>query len=341
MGTRVTIKDIAKEAGMSVTAVSQVLNNRPIRISDEKRELIKQIAAQKHYAPNEIARSLVTRQAQKSQTLGLIVPNLENQHYAQLAMEIEDICRFYGYSVFIASCHNRTQDYLRLLNVFIHRGVDGLFLVPMSSMRNDSELMRELTAMDLPTVQVSYALDELPHDYIRVDEEKGAYDAVMHLIKLGHAKIGCLVNSYDDKHSEGVVKGYMDAHEHKKLELNARFVQGSTDDFPSAKRAALRMIETGVSAVYASSEILTLALLAVMGEKHLRVGEDISIIGCDLGSLADLLSPAITSVESTTKPLAKHSFEMLRRRIDQLTSPRMIETVVPELCKRQSVAKIK
>ena len=112
MGNKVTLKQIAQEVGLSPSSVSLVLNNRPCRISEENRKRIKEVAAQNHYVPNQIARSLVMRE---SRTLGLIVPNIESRFFASLAGSLEKRCREDGYALFITSSGGSAEDDLELL----------------------------------------------------------------------------------------------------------------------------------------------------------------------------------------------------------------------------------
>ncbi|MBM6700676.1 LacI family DNA-binding transcriptional regulator, partial [Bifidobacterium pullorum subsp. saeculare] len=126
MAKKVTLKQIAHEVGLSPASVSLVLNNRPCRISEENRRRIKEVAAREHYIPNQIARSLVTRQ---SKTLGLIVPNIESRFFSSLAKNLEQRCRAEGYALFITNSDGIPENDVELLNLLVTRGVDGLFLV--------------------------------------------------------------------------------------------------------------------------------------------------------------------------------------------------------------------
>ena len=120
MANKVTLKQIAQEVGLSPSSVSLVLNNRPCRISEENRKLIKEVAARNHYVPNQIARSLVMRE---SRTLGLIVPNIESRFFASLAGSLEKRCREDGYALFITSSGGSADDDLELLRQLRSKGM--------------------------------------------------------------------------------------------------------------------------------------------------------------------------------------------------------------------------
>ena len=127
MAYRATLKDVAAAAGVSVTTVSLVLNNRPARVSEEKRKAIADAAKKLNYVPNQSARSLVTKQ---SQLVALIVPDIENLFFAALAKCVEDECAAQGYSLIVANSDDSRVTEHELLQRLPARGVDGVMLIP-------------------------------------------------------------------------------------------------------------------------------------------------------------------------------------------------------------------
>ena len=126
MTGKVTLRDIARDVGLSTTAVSLVLNDRPCKISEESRRRIKEAARRKGYIPNQIARSLVTR---RSQTIGLIIPNIESRFFSSLARRLELGCRERGYVLLITNSDDAAENDAGLARLLVNRGVDGLFVV--------------------------------------------------------------------------------------------------------------------------------------------------------------------------------------------------------------------
>ena len=126
MAAKVTLRDIAREVGLSTTAVSLVLNDRPCKISEESRRRIKEVARRKRYIPNQIARSLVTR---RSQTIGLVVPNIESRFFSSLARRLELGCRERGYVLLITNSDDSADNDAALVRLLANRGVDGIFVV--------------------------------------------------------------------------------------------------------------------------------------------------------------------------------------------------------------------
>ena len=192
MATKVTLKEIAQEVGLSPSAVSLVLNDRPCRISDENRRRIKEVAARKRYVPNQIARSLVMQQ---SRTLGLIVPNIMSRFFSSFARNLEVRCRERGYALFIMNSDGKTENDADLVRLLINRGVDGIFLVAAEEVSPDPLLMEQLEAGIVPVVMVDRSIENAPGDKVRFDSELGGYLATKHLLDEGHRRIACVVNT--------------------------------------------------------------------------------------------------------------------------------------------------
>ena len=170
MATKVTLKEIAQEVGLSPSAVSLVLNDRPCRISDENRRRIKEVAARKRYVPNQIARSLVMQQ---SRTLGLIVPNIMSRFFSSFARNLEVRCRERGYALFIMNSDGKTENDADLVRLLINRGVDGIFLVAAEEVSPDPLLTEQLEAGIVPVVMVDRSIENAPGDKVRFDSELG------------------------------------------------------------------------------------------------------------------------------------------------------------------------
>ena len=137
MSGKVTLKDIANEVGLSPTSVSLVLNDRPCKVSAANKTRIKEVARRKRYVPNQIARSLVM---QRTDTLGLIVPNIESRFFSSLASSLERRCREHGYALFITNSESTESD-SELVRLLMNRGVDGLFIVVSDELTSDAGLV--------------------------------------------------------------------------------------------------------------------------------------------------------------------------------------------------------
>ena len=274
---KVTLKEIAREAGLSVSTVSLVLNNRPCRVSDENRRRIKAIAAAKRYVPNQIARSLVM---QRSGTLGLIVPNIESRFFSSLAKNLEQRCRARGYALFITTSDDLASQDIELISTLVTRGVEGLFIVMGNQREGGEELPERIAECPVPYVMIDRVLDELACDRVLFDNELGGYLATRHLLEHGHRRIACIVNASRPRRAGGASTGTA-AHS---TSLAWRLTRGSsltrTTTFPRRTRRRPRARDGRDRGVRKLGHI-ALGLLKRLYECGRRVPRDYSVVSYD------------------------------------------------------------
>lgn len=339
MANKVTLKQIAQEVGLSPSSVSLVLNNRPCRISEENRKLIKEVAARNHYVPNQIARSLVMRE---SRTLGLIVPNIESRFFASLAGSLEKRCREDGYALFITSSGGSADDDLELLRQLVTRGVDGVFLVVGDEFSDDRALREEVSHLPIPAVMVDRAIEGLECDKVMFDHEMGGYMATRYLIEQGHRRIACLVNARRSNTGRKRLAGYERALREVGLPIDARL------EFESEYyiRAPTRPREAGArqpdaTAVFASSDNIALGLLKRLHEMGKSIPGDISVVSYDNSAADVLFEPALTAIEQDPGVLAEHAFGCMSKRLAGRGGRRAEEVVLePALIVKDSVLEL-
>ena len=187
MAYRATLKDVAAAAGVSVTTVSLVLNNRPARVSEEKRKAIADAAKKLNYVPNQSARSLVTKQ---SQLVALIVPDIENLFFAALAKCVEDECAAQGYSLIVANSDDSRAAEHELLQRLPARGVDGVMLIPARESCVGSaveQLCEDVALVSCPVVLIDRLTQCGWCDAVGFDNYLGGRLAAQYLLALSPA----------------------------------------------------------------------------------------------------------------------------------------------------------
>ena len=189
----ITIKDIAKIAGVSKTTVSRALNNQG-RISQDTREKILQIAKETNYRHNKIATSL---RSNKSMVIGLIFPGFMAGHfYSEIFHGIESYCTKKGFGVLTGCSDGVAQKEEKIIELLQERRVDGIIIAPTSGINLD--YYQQFKNERLPFIFIDKYLPEIEAARIIVDNKKGAYLAVKHLIEKGHKKIALLRNDFRD-----------------------------------------------------------------------------------------------------------------------------------------------
>lgn len=344
LSQKVTLKDIAREAGLSESAVSQVLNNRPCRLSEESKERIRNTAQRLNYRVNQVARGLATR---RSETIGLIVPDIENPFFSSLAKHLEACCRTVGYGLFITNSDDCSDHDCEQLSRLDARGVDGIVFVPSNEILDEEgdaaapdgpRLLATLEALSVPYVMVDRVIDSAECDKIFVDNEWGAHQAVSYLLDRGHTRIGCLANTVRSQNGRLRLAGYRNALEERGIEMDPRLIRECNYRCESGYRMVEGLLREGVSAIFSTSDLVTAGVMGRLAELGMRVPDDVSLMSFDRNEASGFFLPGIASVRQDVGELATRSFGLLMRRIEGYAGPSELSIVEPELIAGASVA---
>lgn len=312
---KVTLKDIAQACEVSVAAVSLVLNGRPVRVSPKKRQLILDKARELNYVPNQIARSLVT---QRSDTLGLIVPNIESRFFSSLAKRLERLCREAGYALLITNSDDVATNDADLVRLLLNRGADGLFMVVASELNADPNLISILENCPVPYVMVDRHIEGLSADVVRFDNVEGGYIATKHLIDAGHSRIAILANPKANTGLERV-RGYKKALAEAGISFSDELVIASDYYIDAAYIAADELVKSEATAVVATSDNIALGALRRLLELGIRVPEDISLVSYDNSAADALFELSLTSIEQNVDKLAQRAMSCMQERLQEIS----------------------
>lgn len=311
---KVTIKDIAKEAGVSTAAVSLILNNRPCRITEEKKQLVRDKAKKLNYVVNQAAKSLATR---KSHMLALILPDIENTFFSSLAKQIENRCRKKGYSLIIASSDDQASNDQKLLQILESRGVDGIFLIMSNeSFESPQELIKELNLRTMPYVMLDRTYRELDCSRVRFDHEQGGYLAARYLLEQGHQKIGCIYK--DDKTGNGRSRldGYLRALKEFHVPVKQEYLKQGDYRLESGYQAAEQLLKTDITAVFICNDMMTLGFLKKLYDENMQVPQDYSVVSYDDSLQNYLLGVELTTVAQDIVTLAEQACQMMFNKLE-------------------------
>jgi LacI family transcriptional regulator len=291
----VSIKDIANEVGVSTTTVSFVLNGKAKekRISEDLKNEILKIASRLNYRPNQIARGLRTGQ---THTLGLIVEDISNPFFANLAKVVEEEADKFGYTVMFCCTENSESKASNLINMLNHRQMDGFIITPTPGMEED--IMR-LTEQKKPLVLIDRYFPDLDSSYVTVDNYKGAYEATRYLVGKGYKRVGLVTIESSQVQMQKRLEGYYGA-------LKDHGVQPSEDlvlrlPYDLDKSTAVSLISKYISSHKPDSLFFTTNYLGVFGLESLRVSGiripgEMGMICFDDNDLFRLGSPSVTVV---------------------------------------------
>lgn len=362
---RATLKDIARKAGVSSTAVSLVLNNKPNRFTEETRDLIRSIAEDMHYLPNQTARSLAT---QSSSLLALIIPDIENLFFASLAKHMENECRRQGYSLLIVDTSEDVNEQSSAISRVTQLGIDGLFIVPtFGTAEYNAQLLDELASTHVPVVfidripeQINQGVADRKWRALAYDHSVGGRLAAQHLIRSGHTKIGVIgpvkrhaLDSGNNSADNSVETTADNSVNHSARfeafldELAAHNIVPQDDwiidggfSLAQGYNFADNLLHAGVSAVFCGNDLIAVGFLRRAREQGYAVPADISLIGYDDVMGAFGLDFELTTIRQDVEQLAKRSCEMMLDAAYVDSGQGNVVLLKPELSEGYSVAKV-
>lgn len=333
---KVTVKDVSKVAGVSSATASRVLGNYGY-VSEETRTLVLEAARKLGYRPHSLAKSLVTGE---TKTVGFVVGDIENPFFASLAKWVNALLGLQGYTLMVYTTDESVDEEIRGVDSLIAKQVDGLIIAP-ASVKDYDHIVAAQNA-GVAVVAIDRPLYNLPIDSVVVDNTRGMYEAVQHLIRLGHRKIGFLSDSLDISSNQERLAGYRQAHEDAKLPSydNLIYVTGFTA--MDGYRGAVAMLSSPdqLSAIVTASNFMTTGLLLAARDMAIRIPEQISLIGFDDMDWYRLTCPPISAI---SQPIKRMGQEAVRILFNRMTNKG--ETIHPEtvrlptrLVQRSSIA---
>ena len=331
----VRLKDIAARTGFSVNTVSLALRQSP-RIPEETSLRIREAAEALNYFPNHVAKSLVSRE---TKTIGLILTDITNPALTKVAQAVELALSERGYSTLFATSNNDLDEEKRVIKVFRSRQVDGMLIYPRSH-RELSHIAR-LRQAGYPVVLLVGDPDA-GIDAVCVDERKGAYRAVRHLIDIGHSRIG-IIDTSNPKGNREKRDGYVQAHAEMGLPIDDDLLADPYGNTVIRGYGAMdRLMRRAVppTAVFAANDTLAIGALRWTQKNNLRVPGDVAIIGFDNIEFAEHAATPISSINYEVGMVTHLAVERLLQLIaapDGLPEAR-VTMIDPELIVRDSTA---
>lgn len=339
MKEKVTIRDVAAEAGVSVATVSYVLNGKK-KVSEQTKQDVMDVIDRLGYVMDLNARGLTVK---STRLIGVVVPQTEpgstlmfrNNFYSEILGSIEYQARQNGYHILI-SATDVTEDYLNLIR---ERNLDGVIII--GTYRN--EFLSKLHELDIPVVLVdSYCKYDWFHE-IRIDDEQASYQATKYILDCGHRNVALVTGFLNE---DGVMKkrlqGYRKALSEYGIPYNAEYVLERNVDYDSGVSAAEEITQKkmDVTAVVATADIFAIGLMKGFYEAGVRVPEDISIIGFDDLDITAYLTPGLTTMKQEISGKGERAVELLLQNIENHSMKKVEEILPVKLVERASVRKI-
>lgn len=309
----ITIRDVAKEANVSISTVSRVLNH-PDSVSIEKRVAVQKVIKKLNYSPNSLARGLIYK---KTNTIGVLIPDIANPFTASLIKGIEEKGKQLDYNIILCDTGHKKERVLEYLQVLIEKQVDGIIF---SSDSLDQEYYKLLENYNIPIVLAATETFDYPVPSVKVDDIRAAYTATEFLIDSNHKKIGMISGPKEDLIAGSPrVQGFKIAHEKllDKLPLENQIVYSdfSFDDAYQVMSKLYKNMEKDIDAVFCASDEMAAGAISFLNDQGVKVPEDISVMGFDDSRIARMLIPKLTTLKQPIYEIGLISMEKLNNGI--------------------------
>lgn len=337
MAKRLSIRDIANELNISKTTISFILNGKAKekRISDELTERVMKHVEQRAYKPNQLAKSLSTG---KTMIIGLMVENISDYFFAQVAYHIEELAYQNGYRIIYCSTDNDLHKTKELISLFRERHVDGYIITPPAGLEKD---VQGLIDDGFPVVLFDRYLKGVDTSYVILENYKASYDAAKYLVRKGFKNIAFVELDSDQSQMHDRREGYLQAIADAALSPLIKKIPFASD-FDQKVRELVKFIKRNphVDSIFFATNYLAFSGIKAMNQLKIRTPEDLAIVAFDDHEVFNIYSPSITAVAQPIKKLARQSINALLNMLDTNGSSKMSEKIeVPaELIIRDSTS---
>ncbi|NLY77236.1 MAG: LacI family transcriptional regulator [Tissierellia bacterium] len=292
-------------ANVSTATVSKVLNGKDKYISEKTRQKILEIVEREGYIPNGIAKSLKIK---KTKTIGLIMPDVMNPFFAELARGAEDAAEKRGYIVIICNSENRISKEEKYLNILQEKMVDGIIMTASESIASHS-----IEKCNIPIVLVDRDLEmDKPIGHITVNNEEGTFMATKYLIEKGCKNIGFISSKIVNKLSNERLEGYKRALEEHGFAVDEDKIYLENYNVESGYNGARYLLDKGdIDGICCGNDMIAIGAIRSLKERGIRVPEDVKVIGFDNISISKYIEPPLTTIAQPIYEIGQESVKML------------------------------
>jgi DNA-binding LacI/PurR family transcriptional regulator len=323
-----TIKDIAKALGISTSTVSRALRDS-YEISEATKQLVVDYAKNVNYKPNPIALSL---KAKKSKSIGVIVPEISNNFFSEVINGIECAANYYGYNVIITQSFESYENEMDNASFLASRSIDGC-LASVSAETNNFSHFTDLQQRGFPIVFFDRIVENLEGNTVTSDNEEGAYEITMHLLKNNYRKIAFLANPPNLYITAKRFQGYKKALARFGIPVDESLIKyclhdGMFDDEVEYVIKELLNNDNKPDAIVASTDKLTMACLRYFKKYKIKVPDEIALTGFSNLDITDLLCPSLTVVKQPAQRMGKLAAQLLIKTIESKRAVTEYENLV-------------
>lgn len=320
---KITIKQVAKLAGVSTATVSMIVNKNDDRISQATREKVLSVIEEYRYIPNRVASSMRTK---KTKAIGLIIPDITNPFFPILARGIEDFVNKEGYTLILCNSDNNIEKEELYVEMLQEKRVDGIIFTASSAR---SKVGSSLKKSEIPIIIIEGDIEELKMKAsVTVDNEQGAFEAVQYLISRGYKNIIYLSGSMLSKTVQDRYKGYLRAHKESKLKVPTNHLFEGNYSIESGYSSALTVLKSNIAfdGLFCGNDLIAIGAMKALKENHFDIPNSIGVVGYDDINMATIISPSLTTVKQPIYEMGHNAADLLIKMIkgEEISNPECI-----------------
>lgn len=306
-----TLEKVAKKAGVSKSVAGRALGNYG-SVSEEARMKVLEVARAIGYEPDKIARSLKTK---RTYTIGIIISDITTYFFTSVVRGVADVATQNGYDLVLCNTDEDPEKENKYLKVLVSKNVDGLII----SLSGKNTYLKKLIRSGLPVVLLDRRVEGLETTQVVVDNEGGAYEAVIHLIKLGYRRIGIINGIVNARTSQERFNGYKKALQDNHIQLDPQLIKFGDFKMDKAKEVTKKFLDmrNPPTALFVTNEAMITGCLLALKERNISIPAQIAIIGFDDPIWAPLLTPSLTAVRQPAYSMGTMACQALLQEINK------------------------
>lgn len=307
-----SIKDVAREAGVSIATVSRVINKVDV-VNKDTKEKVEKAIIKLRYRPNIVARSLKTR---RTETIGILVPDISNQFYPEVVRGAEDVANIYDYNIILCNSDSDIEKEKEYIRVLKEKMVDGMLYMSTSL---DDEIIELIDELEMKTVLIETKAPGNKFPSVTIDNIKAAYDATKYLIDKDNKKIAYIGIKKDKSNAVSLrYDGYVSALKDNDMELDKKITYfGGMKVSDGYKGINVILESSEIDSVFCASDEIAMGAINALRDKGKNIPEDIDVIGFNDIDFASIFYPKITTISQPMYDMGSVGMRMLIKNINK------------------------
>lgn len=310
-----TIKDVARLAGVSITTVSQILNKKGDRFSPKTRQKVLAVVKELDYKADYFAQNMVSKQ---TKTIGMVVPDITDLFFSKVIEGVEKHLNELGFMIILCNSNHSSEKENLYIEELLHRSVEGIILASPNPIHLP-KLKNEDGSNKIPHILIDRGINKRDEGQLITNEFQGAYEAVEHLVNLGHREIGMLSNETSFYEITDRFYGYKKCLADYQIPFQEEWIVSKNLTIKGGYEGAQQLLQQNITALFCGNDQMAIGAYRAINEAGKQIPKDISVIGYDGLEITDYLVPSLTTV---AQPIFEIGYFAAKFLIDHINNPK-------------------